>query len=141
LEEIEKKIQAEVVMKQIRIREFFKDFDPLKKGVVTESQFQRVLKQSGIEIGEKDLVILVSEYKVDNIPNGYVRYSDFCENIDEVFTKKNIEKDPLAVVNKVDSSTTLPTRRHFMVLDIYFYYLIAYERGRERKTVTAVGAL
>ena len=30
-----KKIQGEVVMKRVRIREFFKDFDPLRKGIVT----------------------------------------------------------------------------------------------------------
>ena len=36
LNEVEKKIQAEVVMKRIRIKEFFKDYDPLRKGTVTE---------------------------------------------------------------------------------------------------------
>lgn len=35
LEEIVKKIQAEVVMKRIRIKEFFKDFDNLRKGTVS----------------------------------------------------------------------------------------------------------
>jgi len=32
------KIQAEVIMKRIRIREFFKDYDNLRKGIVSESQ-------------------------------------------------------------------------------------------------------
>ncbi len=32
-----KKVQANVVIKQIRIREFFKDFDNLRKGTVSES--------------------------------------------------------------------------------------------------------
>ena len=35
LEMVLKKIQGEVVMKRVRIREFFKDFDPLRKGIVT----------------------------------------------------------------------------------------------------------
>jgi hypothetical protein len=35
LEQVEKKIQGEVVMKRIRIKEFFKDYDPLRKGVVS----------------------------------------------------------------------------------------------------------
>ena len=39
--------------------------------------------------------LLIKKYKVDNIPNGLVNYSDFCENIDKIFTTKGIEKDPL----------------------------------------------
>lgn len=35
---VEKKIQADVVMKKLRIQEFFRDFDSLRKGTVTESQ-------------------------------------------------------------------------------------------------------
>jgi hypothetical protein len=32
----EKRIKAEAVMKHIRLKEFFKDFDKLRKGVVTK---------------------------------------------------------------------------------------------------------
>jgi len=35
LDQVIKKIQGDVVMKRLRIREFFKDFDPLRKGLVT----------------------------------------------------------------------------------------------------------
>jgi len=37
IDEVEKKIQAEVVMKRLRTREFFKDYDPLRKGTISES--------------------------------------------------------------------------------------------------------
>lgn len=37
VEQVIKKIQGDVVMKRIRVREFFKDYDPLRKGMVTES--------------------------------------------------------------------------------------------------------
>jgi len=36
LTEVELKIQAEVVMKRLRIKEFFRDFDGLRKGIVSE---------------------------------------------------------------------------------------------------------
>jgi hypothetical protein len=36
LEQVIQKVQAEVVMKRVRIREFFRDFDTLRKGTVTE---------------------------------------------------------------------------------------------------------
>ena len=35
---IEKLIMAQVFKKQIRLREMFKDYDPLRKGTVTEDK-------------------------------------------------------------------------------------------------------
>lgn len=55
LQQIIEKIQAEVVMKRIRIKEFFKDFDKLRKGTVSQAQFERILRISGINISEKEL--------------------------------------------------------------------------------------
>lgn len=50
-------------MKQIRIKEFFKDFDGLKKGTVTETQFRRILHMSGIEVDDEEFGVLVQRYK------------------------------------------------------------------------------
>jgi hypothetical protein len=36
--DIEKRIMSEVYVRQIRIKEFFEDFDPLRKGWVTEDK-------------------------------------------------------------------------------------------------------
>ena len=41
--DIEKLIKAEVFKKQIRIREFFFDFDRLRKGLVTEDKVKNLL--------------------------------------------------------------------------------------------------
>lgn len=38
--------------------------------------------------------VILKEYKKDNLPNGLVRYKDFCEDIDIIFTTKNIDKNP-----------------------------------------------
>ena len=65
-------------MKRIRIREFYKDFDPLRKGLVTESQvfydyscqFARILHIQNIPVTEKEISILLNHYKIDSIPNG-----------------------------------------------------------------------
>ena len=67
---MEKKIQGEVVMKRIRISEFFKDYDPLRKGFVTEGQFKRILHVSNISLSETEIDILIRSYKRDDIPNG-----------------------------------------------------------------------
>ena len=37
--DVEKRLQAAVVMKRVRIEEFFIDFDKLRKGKVTKNQF------------------------------------------------------------------------------------------------------
>lgn len=39
-EDIEDRLRAAVVMKRVRIEEFFNDFDKLRKGRVTKSQFE-----------------------------------------------------------------------------------------------------
>jgi hypothetical protein len=57
-----------------------------------------VLDVSNISVSNGETALLLKEFKVDNIPKGLVRYADFCAIIDEVFTKKAIDKDPLATV-------------------------------------------
>ena len=61
--QVEKKIQALVAMKKLRITEFFKDFDNLRKGYVSESQFRRVLDQTGVQIRDEEFNLLVQKYK------------------------------------------------------------------------------
>ena len=39
-DDIEKRLQAQVVMKRVRIEEFFFDFDKLRRGKVTKNQFE-----------------------------------------------------------------------------------------------------
>lgn len=68
--------------------------------IFNKIKFKRVLDVSNIKLNDHDINLLLGEFKVDNIPNGHVRYSDFCEIIDEIFTKKAIDKDPLATVTQ-----------------------------------------
>jgi hypothetical protein len=102
-------------MKRVRVKEFFKDYDNLRKGTVTEIQFKRVLDVSNLKITEKEIQVLLARYKKDQLPNGLVSYKEFCEDVDLVFTKKGIDKDPLANVTKIEKTTTLPARRRYLV--------------------------
>lgn len=103
-------------MKRIRINEFFKDFDTLRKGTVTVEQFKRILCLSTIEVNEKDLNLILKHYKVDQLQNGLLEYKKFCDDVNLIFTKQNIEKDPQAVVTKYTQEITLPARRRFIQL-------------------------
>ena len=42
-DDIEKRLQAAVVMKRVRVEEFFFDFDKLRRGKVTKNQFEQIL--------------------------------------------------------------------------------------------------
>ena len=41
--DVEERIRATVVMKRVRIEEFFRDFDKLRKGKVTPNQMKGIL--------------------------------------------------------------------------------------------------
>jgi len=41
--DIEERIRALVVQKRVRVNEFFRDFDKLRKGKVTPTQFKAIL--------------------------------------------------------------------------------------------------
>jgi Ca2+-binding EF-hand superfamily protein len=41
--DVESRLQAQVVMRRVRIEEFFRDFDKLRKGKVTVNQFKSIL--------------------------------------------------------------------------------------------------
>lgn len=53
-------------MKQLRIKEFFKDYDPLRKGVVTESQFKRILDINGFNLVPVEIDSLLVKYKEED---------------------------------------------------------------------------
>ena len=50
-------------MKKLRIKEFFKDFDGLRKGTVSESQFRRILDMTNIPLSNEEFKALVDKYR------------------------------------------------------------------------------
>lgn len=54
IEDVLKRIQAEVTLRRIRIREFFIDFDNLRKNIVTGFQFRRILNTLNLPISEAE---------------------------------------------------------------------------------------
>jgi Ca2+-binding EF-hand superfamily protein len=53
--DVEDRIRAAVVMKRVRIEEFFHDFDKLRKGRVTKSQFSSIMSQLGFNLTNEEL--------------------------------------------------------------------------------------
>ena len=47
-------MQAQVTLKRIRIREFFLDFDGLRKNIVTGLQFKRIMNQLNLNFSDQE---------------------------------------------------------------------------------------
>ena len=72
----------------------------------------------GVILSEEEFVSIMKKYKLSN---GLVNYVDFVENINKIFTSKNIDKDPLYRVEQIDNNTTLAARRKFLVYIILIF--------------------
>lgn len=110
-----KKIQSKVVEKRCRLSEFFKDFDPLRKGFCTAGQLKTVLTILDLakEIDRNDFNHLVDVYSRDD---GLFCWQLFARDVDEAFSTPGLEKEPLTTTYMPDATTTAPGRRNRMSL-------------------------
>jgi hypothetical protein len=94
LKDIFKRIQIAVHKNGIRTTEFFCDHDKLRSGVITENQFQCGLmlcvgKEACLSRGE---VQRVADYY--KLPDGRVRYKEFCDLMENAFNEPHLDKKP-----------------------------------------------
>jgi Ca2+-binding EF-hand superfamily protein len=80
--DVEKKLQAKVAKDRVRIKEFFIDFDKLRKGVVGEAAFRTCLGTMNFRFTETEIGQVISKWSMGN---GLINYAGFCANIDQVF--------------------------------------------------------
>lgn len=71
----------------IRLREFFRDFDKLRSGNVTSSQFRSALNMGHIPIAEKEFQMLCEHYKSSKGTFHYRSFCDACEGCTAGWTK------------------------------------------------------
>ena len=113
--DIEKRLQAKVVMKRVRIEEFFIDFDKLRRGKVTKKQFESILSMLNFNLTQEEFNSLADKYKT-NDPEEFFNYKDFCASINGAFTTYGIQKAPLAKVEPVTVGNTELARRKYLDL-------------------------
>jgi hypothetical protein len=90
------RIKKHILDSGIRTREFFESFDIFKTGYITKSQFHRGLDAIGLSglhrfyLAPHDLEKLFNAYKDnwDDLIPDRMKWSKFCDDIDEVFTIK-----------------------------------------------------
>jgi Ca2+-binding EF-hand superfamily protein len=95
-----------VLCKQQRIRvgEFFRDFDKLRTGFITKSQFRIGLNMAKVQISSQEFELLSKEFKAPK-EGEHVCWKDFVDRVDEVFTKKGLEKDHTISLDDVRTTT------------------------------------
>ncbi|XP_062506736.1 uncharacterized protein LOC134183259 [Corticium candelabrum] len=90
---VENKLRSAVKSRQVRVNEFFKDFDRLRNGFITRDQFQRCLNQHfRVMLSEDELRSLIAKY--DEKRNGMVNYKSFCDVIDSSFNPNLLDSMP-----------------------------------------------
>ena len=72
-------------MKRVRIEEFFRDFDKLRKGRVTRAQFKSILSSMNFTLTNDEFKALAKKYETTD-PERFFCYKDFIANINSAFT-------------------------------------------------------
>lgn len=103
LEELLDRIRHLVLTNRLQLKPWFNDFDKLRCGYVTQSQFVRCLTSSGVsrqhlhDLTPKQLEVLLAHYSSPNDPS-MINWVRFVEDVDSVFTLPQLEKHPLVRV-------------------------------------------
>lgn len=106
-----------VFIDRIRIKSFFTDFDKLRTGCVTYTQFLSALNMAGLNrrLAPSVLFEVAQDFRTTrgNPPVEVVNYKDFCDEVDTVFTTAGLEKTPLEVVPPEPSALLDRTRYQY----------------------------
>lgn len=94
---------------RIRIGEFFRDFDKLRTGFITNAQFRIGLNMAKVGVSNKEYEQITSTFKAPK-EGEHICWKDFVDHVDEVFTKKGMEKNADTILNDVRTSTTYGRR-------------------------------
>jgi hypothetical protein len=104
--DVEDRIRSMVVMKRIRIEEFFRDFDKLRKGRITRSELKRILSVLNFSFEDEEFESLCDKYKTKDA-EVFFNYVAFTASINRAFTIQGIDKNPLERVRAQTVDDTL----------------------------------
>jgi hypothetical protein len=92
-----KQVKDRVYSERVRLRDFFIDFDKKRTGCVSKPQFVSAMSIAGFKLTTLEMHELCEQYPSDVLDRP-VRWRDFANDVDAVFTKPNLEKTPTALV-------------------------------------------
>ena len=111
--DIEDRLRHVVVMKRVRIEQFFLDFDKLRKGHVTKNQFSSILSQLNFNFTQDEYDALAKKYETNDAEK-FFNYVAFVASINKAFTTTGIDKAPNTRVPAVTQNDTLLARRKYL---------------------------
>jgi len=104
------RIQARIVERRLRPRDYFQDFDPLRKGYCTKGQALTVFSVMDIKISQEEFDELCTLYcRVGDL---MFHYDAFQEKADAAFATKGLEMAPMANTQMPSPEDTLATRKN-----------------------------
>ena len=92
VEDVLAKLRIKVKEQRIRFQEFMRDFDKLRSGYITDAQFRIGLNMGKVVLSAGEFELLCEHYQAPK-EGRHVRWRDFCDDIETVFTKKGLEKN------------------------------------------------
>lgn len=107
LEDVLALIRKKVKEERIRLSEFLRDFDKLNSGAITANKFRIGLNMGTIDLSNAEFDLLCEYFDADpeGKPPRKVRWKDFVDSIEEVFTKKGLETMPTLKVEPAKTAT------------------------------------
>ncbi|OHT01234.1 EF hand family protein [Tritrichomonas foetus] len=104
LKEIFDRFRTYIFLRDVHPVEWFQDFDKLNLGRITYDQFRRAFSFIRYPFRNGEFEIMVKEFIT---PDNKVDYRKFCDTITNIYTNKNLEKQPLG---KLKDSHKIVTR-------------------------------
>jgi hypothetical protein len=90
IDDVIARIRSKCKQQGIRIAEFFRDFDRLRSGFITAAQFRIGLTMAKCPISQGEFTHLSEHFKAPK-EGAHIRWRDFSDQVDEVFTSKGLE--------------------------------------------------
>jgi hypothetical protein len=98
-EKLMMKIKTKAKTERIRVIDSMADFDLLRHGKISTNKFYRAVKVLFGDLSEDELKLLAAKFAG---PDDTVRYVEFVDSVECVFTKKGLESSPTDVFDVFD---------------------------------------
>jgi len=101
-----RKVKDAVMRSRIRLGEFLQDHDPLRKGTIDATKFRTTLYAQKIQLTTEEYQKLEDHYR-DPTDAIKIRYFDFNQDVENIFTAKDLEKDPTKTLSSYKAPSIL----------------------------------
>ena len=88
------RLRAAIFQRRVRVAEFLRDFDSLRCGVISKAQLRTGLHSAGFDLTDAEHTAICDAFSAAPKRADGVRWQDFSEALEAVFTTKGLEKSP-----------------------------------------------